>query len=706
MAEDFDFSKINASSEKLAKTHESTIKHLIKSAQTEKSKAMLVENHIKLLKQELKINKDLHPKEVKAIEAEIKATKNATKTTKAFGQKMKDAGAGIVKSLFGMAKDTALAVPKTIANFMDATSGVNDFTSATKEFAGTLLHPMHMLGKSIDFNANMFKTLSQQGAGFGKSVIDLRNAAHDANMPLMQFVDIVQKNTQTFAALFGNVDNGMNSLVAFTRGLREATKTELAEFGLNLEETSEFMMTQLEIERVRGAAENINRDTLISRTVEYAKQLTRLSKLTGISVMELDKQNRAAAVDGTFQATLAGMEKDQRDRTIAMSGALDQINPALGQMFKEMIAFGVPITDASKQLSVLSKGAIPDLMQSFKQGMASEDFLGALRESVSLDSPFAKALAQAGMLGMSGVNEALDAAAAIVGVASNNLDEIMAIKDKDAGTLIAAKEDLDKLLTAFQEQSTNILEVALREFKIKELLETFGSYTDKLDDLNPNIAQDSLDRLTQIRDFLMRTFGKVTTFIKNLGTEQGTGKGTILSTAEDSMFGMARRGFGRIREGGEGNSIIDILTPWDTLSEKLQKNAKEFPGPEYNRGTYGFQDFGLGTPAMLHGREMVIPEANASKIVSDLIGSVRTMEGKGNMSSALPNRQTMPGTGNLPNASNSAEFRELIGLYTKTLESNEKMNNSLNRLVMIGAMTEKNTKSTNNNLANMSGSLV
>ena len=60
MAEDFDFSKINASSEKLAKTHESTIKHLIKSAQTEKSKAMLVENHIKLLKQELKINKDLH----------------------------------------------------------------------------------------------------------------------------------------------------------------------------------------------------------------------------------------------------------------------------------------------------------------------------------------------------------------------------------------------------------------------------------------------------------------------------------------------------------------------------------------------------------------------------------------------------------------------------------------------------------------------
>ena len=99
MAEDFDFSKINASSEKLAKTHESTIKHLIKSSQNERSKAEIVKNHIKLLKEELKINKDLKPKEVKAIEAEIKATKNATKTTKHFGQQMKDAGAGLIKSL-------------------------------------------------------------------------------------------------------------------------------------------------------------------------------------------------------------------------------------------------------------------------------------------------------------------------------------------------------------------------------------------------------------------------------------------------------------------------------------------------------------------------------------------------------------------------------------------------------------------------------
>jgi hypothetical protein len=684
MAEDFDFEKINRSSEKLAKTHESSIKHLIKSAQTEKLKTELVKNHIKMLKEELKINKTLKPEQVKAIEAEIKATKNATKTTKDFGEKMKDAGAGIIRSLVKMATDSALAVPRTIANFMDASSGIKDFTSATKEFAGTALHPMHMLAKSIDFNANMFKTLSQQGAGFGKSVIDLRNAAHAANMPILDFVDLIQQNTQTFAALFGNVDSGMTDLTGFSRALRDVTKNQLAEFGLNMEETTEFMMTQLELERVRGQAGKINQDSLIARTVEYAKQLTALSKLTGLSVKELDKQNRAAAVDGTFQATLAGMDKEQRDRTVAMSSALERINPALGQMFKEMIAFGVPITDASKQLSVLSQGAIPDLMNSFKNGMNDEDFLGGLRESVNIDSPFAKALAQAGMLGANGIGDALNAAAAIIGTRSKGLQDLMDVQDKDAGTLVGAKEDLDKLLVAFQEQSTNILEVALRDFKIKELLEYFGKMAEGADNM-PNIAQESLNKLIDIRDFLRDTFGKVFDFFGNLGTEKGTGKGTILSTADDSVFGMAKRGKERFSKGGQGNSLFDILTPWDTLSEKLAKQA-EMSG-SFQQGTDGFRNFGSGTPATLHGIEAVVPKndyGQLAKVIAEMTGTTTT------------GAPAVAGTGTM----NAERY------LSELVELNKNTQRALNTLVTIGAMTEKNTKNFNNNLANMGGSLV
>ncbi len=82
---------------------------------------------IKMLKEELRTNKKLKPEQIKAIEKEIKATKNATKTTREFGAKMKDAGKGLIKSIGKMALDTAMAIPRTIMNFMDATSGVKDF---------------------------------------------------------------------------------------------------------------------------------------------------------------------------------------------------------------------------------------------------------------------------------------------------------------------------------------------------------------------------------------------------------------------------------------------------------------------------------------------------------------------------------------------------------------------------------------------------
>ena len=684
MAEDFDFSKIIASSEKLAKTHESTIKHLIKSAKTEEQKADLVKNHIRLLKEELKINKDLKPKEIKAIEAEIKATKNSTKATRDFSTRIKDAGAGLIKSIGKMALDTALAVPRTIMNFMDATSGVQDFTSATKEFAGTALHPMHMLGKSIDFNANMFKTLSQQGAGFGKSVINMRNAAHDANMTLAQFTDFVQGNTATFAALFGNVDTAMASLGAFTRELRNRTQNELAEFGLNLEETSEFLMTQMELDRVRGATDEASRQNLVQRTVEYAKQLTRLSKLTGISVKQLDEQNKAAAVDGTFQATLAGMDEEQRARTVEMSTALSAINPALGQMFKELVAFGVPISEASKQLTVLSQGAVPDLMNSFNRGgINSEALIGGLREAFDLNSPLAKALAQAGILGMDGINDALNAAAAITGVASNNLEDIVNMKDLDAGTIVGAREDLDKLLVAFQEQSTNILEAALREFKIKELLTTFGDYIDKLDNLDVNIAQQSLDVLKEIRDILMAPVNKVKkgfNAVKDfIFGEETVATNPNQQTGRSNILAFEKFLFPRGKDGG-----LFGLGP---------SNVSPGMGGvgEYQQGTYGFQDFGMGTPAVLHGSEMIIPEAQASKIVSDLLNTAKTTEGTGAIANLNADTTTL---------------KEILAMHSRTLEATETMNRSLNTLVTVSAMTEKNTKNANFNLANMSGSLV
>ena len=67
-------------------------------------------------------------------------------------------------------------------------------------------------------------------------------------MPILDFVNLVKDNTEQFAGLFGTVQDGMPAIAAFNRELRTRTQNELAEFGLNLEDTTEFLNTQLEIQ--------------------------------------------------------------------------------------------------------------------------------------------------------------------------------------------------------------------------------------------------------------------------------------------------------------------------------------------------------------------------------------------------------------------------------------------------------------------------
>jgi hypothetical protein len=632
--------------------------------------------HQKQINNQRKIVLDLLKEEGKISDKDYKSTvkgmKATQKNTGAIGKattSVTDFGDAIGLATKGGLKELAKASVGTIKTFAQADKKVDGFGDALKSFDGNKLLGAGLddIGRVLDFNVGIFKTLSQQGAGFGKSMFNMKEAATAANMPLLDFVDLIQQNSNTFAKMFGSVMDGIPTIQTFHRVLRDRTKNELAEFGLNLEETSEFLTTQLEIERATGNSDRIRNKDMVSQTVEYAKVLTRLSKLTGLSVKDLDKKNRAAALDGAFQASLVGMGKKQADNARALNTALESTNPAMATMWKEIVQFGVPVSDASKAMSVLSKGALPDLMNDLKNGNISlEDYYSAQRRITNvLNTKDAKALAQAGMLGQTGFIDALNAFATAAGATAHTVQTQMEAVGDNTEKVVAAN-DTWKIVKTNAEAASAAL------FRLTANSDTFGAFLNAFNKIDGDINSP-------------KTTNDVTNSIFKGVIENGA------MWVKDKAATLKER----------ATDNIGISSLWFKTEEQKKKDAEEKEewrnGKRqirgFNNGTDGFVNFGAGTPVTLHGSEAVVPE-------NSLFGHALTELSK------IKETGASTGASTINNNIDSVQLATLNSATKELVEINKKVANNLNTLITIGAMTEKNTKTTNKNLADMTGSLV
>jgi len=178
----------------------------------------------------------------------------------------------------------------------------------------------------------------------------------------------------------------------------------------------------------------------------------------------------------------------------------------------------------------------------------------------------------------------------------------------------------------------------------------------------------------------------------------------------DSVGAKGVQGF--VNDSGKfASETVDKLLKFFGLGEpskdkQTKTTAKELddmitidgmvPGlDEFNQGTNGFRNFGSGTPVMLHGTEAVVPKNDIGQL-SNLLAEV---------GATTTNTNTTAGD-TITNNTTAMDMTKLNANTEQLIALTEKTANHLNTLVTIGAMTEKNTKSTNKSLADMGGSLV
>ena len=362
------------------RAQKSSIETILKGTTSRKEQQKIIEQYKKGLQEQIDLLDDTNEEHKERIALYKKEMRETSKLNVAFGVIGK-AVDFVAKVFIGFGR----AVINTTKMFMDAGQRVKDFETATQHitkelgFAGDATQAFF---QGLDFNIENFRTLSKQGADFGQSLFGLRKAALQAEMPILDFVDLIATNSQTFAKFFGTTQAGTPAIAEMSRGMRQFTRDELSRFGLTMEDTSEYMTTYLELMRASGRAETMSTGQLIAGSQNYAKELIRLSKLTGQSTDELNAQMEQQKQNGVLNAALAKMAPEEADRLRKLVTALGGAESAAGGLAVDLIAAGTPITDLSQKLAGTNQSLLQTIERAVNDPTASiEDTINSARDA-------------------------------------------------------------------------------------------------------------------------------------------------------------------------------------------------------------------------------------------------------------------------------------------------------------------------------------
>ena len=225
----------------------------------------------------------LDEKEYKVIAEQIKTREKLIATNEKFNEITKKVG----QSFVGLGK-AAFEGQGSISAFTDNIKGL-----------GTL-------GQRLDVNIETFRQLSQTGANFGQSIVQLRTAAANAALPLDDFAQLIGKNSQSISALFGSTTVGAQRIAELGRITREVGIDRLAPLGFTIDEINETLLLNLESQRRTGVLANLTDTQRTQSAIRFAEELDRLAKLTGQQRDELRAQIEQQQSNERFQAALMG----------------------------------------------------------------------------------------------------------------------------------------------------------------------------------------------------------------------------------------------------------------------------------------------------------------------------------------------------------------------------------------------------------------
>ncbi len=654
------------------------------------------------------------------------ANKKSNENLKNFSQELSSAEKGLNKFNNEMeaAREVISPFISTIAKVGDASGeGAKNLSTLSGMFKnfGMTGGILQSVAESFDYTLDTFEELSQVGAQFANDMLAMRQAAVEARLPLSEFAGLVANNAGALATLFRTTEDGVQRLIGFTKGVRDAAGEEgLFGLGITVEELNEYLGTYLERERFRGRMAQISQQEVVTRTIAYAKELDLLAKITGVQRKQMDEDVKAQQVDAVFQRALRGMNADQRDQANLLVAALKNVNPELAEQAKSLIATGIGFGDFG-QLLMGTNPELVEILKNFKglvsSGKSATDIMGMLGSTGrNFNDNFPDPeIFRFGAQGFADVGNAMEALALITGEDIEVLKERQKRQSQLNKLLGPFREEMRKLQSAFEDIKVDFLQMLVPFIKtfteflkgpFKGIIERVGQIIENFDGeklgkwiVGALAATILFDTAKQIGIVTAGTAAgiKLAGGFGGMGGGMGgmMGKagmilgGTALAASGAGLAETAEGPVGKlagITAGAGGGALTGaqigmFLGPKGALIGSIL-GALAGGGYAAYKGFFDENSRAIGTMSTL----------GLSAEPKDTIAKIHKGE------RVLNQNETMAYNNQNTNALNDA--------VNNLIKTNVKMEQHLNTLVTIGAMTERNTKNTQNNLANMSGSII
>ena len=251
------------------------------------------------------------------------------------------------------------------ATALSAIPIVGDALGKTLSTVGTFVTAE--LQKSVE----AFQTLGSVGAVGASGVSGLRKSAEEAGLSFAQLSKITQSNASNLAFVFGSTATGLEQIANLTKAA-EPFRQELLGLGIGLTQQTEYFADYLQVQQRLGRQQIKDTRVLAANSAAYAKNLTDLSRITGMSTDAAQAELDSQLSNIRFRRALADVDKKTGDAIQNVGLVIAGIgkDPNLTRGFQDLVAgFG---TQAGTDFEIATGGIGNQIAQNLRAGAITE----------------------------------------------------------------------------------------------------------------------------------------------------------------------------------------------------------------------------------------------------------------------------------------------------------------------------------------------